>query len=81
MDNVNHGIARAEWERRFAARIAEKARGQDDEVLSDEDLKEITTAEIESWPEGGDSHNGTDWMRNTPEEAADEQMSNWEPDE
>lgn len=76
-----HGIPRPEWERRFRAHIEAKAVDSDGSKLSAEALKDITDAELESWPEGGDEHNGEDWLVTQPEEAAVEQMSNWDPDE
>jgi hypothetical protein len=65
-----HGIPRDEWERRFKARLAERA------VLTSEELPAVFDAEIESWPE-----RESDWLTETPEEAADENLSYWTDDE
>lgn len=59
---------RREWERRFGARIKEKGISEDDQPLGDEVVK----AELESWPQSDD-----EWLRVSPEEAADESMSYW----
>lgn len=70
-----HNIDRAEWERRFYERIKTAAFGPDDAPLDAEFAKEVGDAEIESW-----STDDGDWLTTLPEEAADEQMSNWEDD-
>ena len=76
-----HLIDRPEWERRFTARIADRAIDGDNNKLAGEALKEIAAIELESWPEEDDDHNKTDWFVTLPEEAADEQMSNWLDDQ
>jgi len=67
---MSHGLTRAEWEERFRIRIAERA-----VITVDDGLGNIVAAELESWPTDGDQ--GDDWLEVSPEEAADEQMSNW----
>ncbi len=68
-----HGIDRQEWERRFAARITERAVDEDGKKPNTDELAEIIAVELESWPSTGDY----DWLIVSPEDAADEQMSNW----
>lgn len=65
-----HGIERKEWERRFGARIAEKA------VLTSEELSRCVDAELESYPASED-----DWLTEPPEDAADMNLSYWTDDE
>ena len=69
-----HGIAREEWESRFKQRIAERA-----VITVDDNLGNIVFAELQSWPTDG--YQSDDWLTTLPEEAADEQMSNWTADE
>jgi hypothetical protein len=71
-----HGIDRQEWERRFRARIAQCAFSTEGERLNPAGADEIATAELESWPK----KDNDDWLVISPEEAADEQMSNWTDD-
>ena len=71
-----HGIDRAGWERRFHARIAERAVDPEDKKLSPAAAAEISTEELESWSVDCD-----DWPTTTPEDAADEQMTNWMDDQ
>ena len=79
---AKHGIARREWERRFTERFAACAvSGDDNQKLTGDALVEIVENELEAWPAEGDPHNGPDWMATLPEEAADEQMSNWLQDQ
>lgn len=71
-----HKIDRAEWERRFKLRFWERGAFAHPDVTNPQALADmIVPAELESWPvaEG-------DWEIITPEEAADEQLSNWEDD-
>jgi len=65
---AKHGIERAAWELRFHERIA-TALG-----LSIAAAKDTAEAELESWPdEGADP----EWLFELPENAADENLSNW----
>lgn len=64
-----HNIDRAEWERRFARQIEARAE------LAGSTLADVVKAELESWPV--DEKREDNWRVNTPEDAADEQMSNW----
>jgi hypothetical protein len=61
-------MERAEWEKKFGERIIERV----DLNPHDKGTKEMIAAELESWPESN-----PDWKDTTPEEAADEQLSNW----
>jgi hypothetical protein len=61
-----HGISRDEWERRFKARLAEKA------VLTSEELPAVFDAEIETWPTDEE-----EWTLLLPEDAADENLIYW----
>lgn len=68
-----HGIPREEWETRFRAHVMRRLDAPaDDTYLAD--------AELESWPPVDDypiEGEPNDWEVNTPEEAADESLSNW----
>ncbi len=77
---TKHDIERREWERRFTVRISERAVDGDNNKLKGDALIEAVETELEAWPAAGD-HNGPDWMWTSPEEAADEQMSNWLQDQ
>lgn len=70
-----HELTRVEWERRFRERIRTVALDPDSKPLDAEFTSAISEAELESWPSTED-----DWLTTPPEEAADEQMSNWEDD-
>lgn len=61
-----HNIARDEWERRFAARFAERT------GLVDRQLARVVKAELESWPTSDD-----EWCYEEPEFAADDNISCW----
>jgi len=69
-------LNRVDWETRFHARIADRARDEEGKALMPDVVREISSNEIESW-----SFDQPDWTRTTPEEAADEQMSNWLDDQ
>lgn len=66
-----HNIDRAEWERRFARQVEVRAE------IAGSTLANVVKAELESWPEHGDQLPLDDWRVNSPEDAADESMSNW----
>ena len=63
-----HGIARDSWEQRFAKRIRDKASLDHPEM--------IIAAELESWPTSDAA-----WVSVLPEDAADDNMMEWTPDE
>jgi hypothetical protein len=65
-----HCIERAEWVARFTERI----RRQLD--LRPPELEHVAAAELESWPEEPGRH-ACDWQEETPEDAADDNLSNW----
>jgi hypothetical protein len=70
-----HGIPRAEWVRRFKERIKTRLGLNDDD-----DNETIAAAELESWPlidEHPVAGMPNDWELTGPEEAADENLSNW----
>lgn len=69
-----HGIERREWERRFTMRVSERAVDGDDNKLTGDALIEAVETELEAW-------RVPDWTVTLPEEAADEQMRNWEDDQ
>lgn len=69
-----HGIERLEWERRFTAYMSERAVDGDSNKLSGDALIEAVETELEAW-------RVPDWTVTLPEEAADEQMRNWEDDQ
>jgi hypothetical protein len=71
-----HGIPRPEWERRFHARIAARAVDHEYKPLQPDAAAEISAEELQAWPT-----NSGDWPGATPEDAADEQMSNWLDDQ
>jgi hypothetical protein len=62
-----HGIERAEWERRFAQRIAAKR------DLTGQALADVVNAELVDWPPTSRS-----WRTVQPEDAADEQLAFWD---
>lgn len=61
-----HGLSRAEWEQRFARRLAEAA------ALDCAMVEALVPAELEGWDSGED-----DWKFTLPEDAADENLSCW----
>ena len=61
-----HDIPRVEWVRRFCDEIKRAAQTDDD----------IASAELESWPESDG-----DWLTESPENAAIENLSYWTNDE
>lgn len=66
-----HGIERVEWERRFRQYFGCALE------WTDAQLDGIIEAELESWPEAGDTPESCDWRIETPEGAAAENLSNW----
>ena len=68
-----HGLTREEWVRRFRAHIVKLADFKEDDPM----VEEIVKSELESWPEEQGAPFTDDWKTVTPEEAAEEQLSNW----
>lgn len=70
-----HGLTRAEWERRFGDRLVARL------ALQPLEREHIIPGELESWPEHDAGLEAAgDWQDYTPEEAADENLTNWTPD-
>ena len=71
VEQLQHNIPRDEWVRRFKDRVSQQLGTAD---------HGIAEAELESWPEQDEHPNEgipPDWMTSTPEDAADENLSNW----
>ena len=65
-----HGIPRAEWERRFRAELRRLVDASD----------EVADCEMQTWP-GDDGDHFPDWLTTLPEDAAAENLSYWTDDE
>lgn len=72
-----HRIPRGSWEAMFGERIRIKAtEGPKGSPLHADTLREIITAELDSWPRSSD-----EWQYTLPTVAADEAIGNWIGDE
>lgn len=69
-----HGIARAEWERRFKARLAEQL---DPASEVDPSWADVPATELASWPEQPIAAYPPEWTTKLPEAAADLSLSYW----
>jgi hypothetical protein len=70
MRRAPHNIARAEWIRRFTARVESQL------ALTADESTGVVPGELEGWPDDPDAHS-SDWREWLPEEAADENLSYW----
>lgn len=68
---MSHGLDRQEWERRFRAHFATRGITFDTPEIENN----VITAELSSWEE-----KDGDWLDETPERAADSNLSYWEDD-